>query len=187
MKSLSLENRIPAEIIREIFEYRDGHLYWKVRPRSHFTTDRGHKGFNTRMSGRKAGTPLCPLKLYLISQITYLDQQYSLLLHIATWVVVKGEYPSADIDHEDGNGMNNSIENLKDLGVSLNMQSKAIYKNNKSGLCGISWYKKYDKWIVQGTVNGNKVNLGYFESFFEAACKRKSWELDYNFTERHGK
>jgi len=187
MKSLSLENRIPVDVIREIFEYKQGKLFWKERPLEHFNSVRAQGVFNARFAGKEAGTPLCPKKEYLISQISYRGEKHSLLLHIATWVVVYNTYPCTDIDHLDGNGLNNEISNLSDSGELMNMRNKRLYKNNSSGLCGVSWYKRYNKWIAQGGVNKDKINLGYFESLFEAACVRKSWELTYNFTERHGK
>lgn len=187
MKSLSLENRLPVDVIREVFEYKDGKLFWKRRPLKHFNSTRAQNVFNSKWAGVEAGTLLCPNKEYLISQVSYKGEKHSLLLHIATWAIVNGVYPSQDIDHLDGDGLNNDIHNLSEAGVLLNMQNKRRYKNNSSGLCGVIWYKRSNKWVVQGTVGGKKLNLGYFESFFDAACTRKSWELSYDFTERHGK
>lgn len=187
VKSLSLENRLPPEIVKEIFEYSDGVLLWKIRPVEHFKTKRAQSLFNARYAGKQSGTPLSPAKEYLISQISYLGEKHSLLLHIATWVVVHGEYPSGDIDHIDGNGMNNAISNLRDCGKVLNMQNKAKYRNNKSGVCGVCWYPRYNKWVAQGSSNNTKVTIGYFASLFDAVCARKSWELGHSFSERHGK
>ncbi len=187
MKSLSLENRLPVNIVKEIFEYKAGKLYWKTRPISHFNSKRAANIFNSKYAGKEAGTPLCPRGTYLISQISYQGKKHSLLLHIATWVVCKGCYPTHEIDHKDGNGLNNQISNLSDSGVSLNMQNKSKYKNNSSGVCGIGWYTRYNKWIVYGSVNNKRMTLGYFDSLFDAACKRKAWEKLHGFTDRHGK
>ena len=52
-------------------------------------------------------------------------------------------------------------------------------KNNTSGVKGVSWYPKYNKWIARINVNKKRISLGYFENFDDAVKARKEAELKY--------
>ncbi len=56
--------------------------------------------------------------------------------------------------------------------------NKRIYKNNTSGVKGISWQTPRGKWRAYGklTPESQVESLYYGYDFFEACCKRKSWE-----------
>lgn len=53
------------------------------------------------------------------------------------------------------------------------------YRNNKSGLAGVSFKEDENKWIAYISVNKKRINLGRFDDFFEACCARKSAENKY--------
>lgn len=54
-------------------------------------------------------------------------------LHRLAWFMTKGCWPSGQIDHIDGNKLNNSIENLRDVPQSINMQNRYAM-TKKTGL-----------------------------------------------------
>ena len=68
-----------------------------------------------------------------------------------------------EVDHIDGDGLNNQKLNLRVCTHIQNMQNGIIKVNNKSGYKGVSWYKNYGKWLSRIVVNKKKVFLGYFE------------------------
>jgi len=105
--------------------------------------------------------------------------------HRIIWLYVNGIWPN-QIDHIDGNGLNNKLANLRSVNSHENNKNQRLYKTNKSGICGVCWYKKNSKWLVQiGMLNEN-IPLGYFDDFFEACCARKSAENKYEFHINHG-
>jgi len=72
------------------------------------------------------------------------------------------------IDHKDGNGLNNQKENLRACTHSQNqMNMRPIGGSSKYK--GVCWYKRYKKWRSQIRVNGKKIHLGYFDSEEDAA------------------
>ena len=56
-----------------------------------------------------------------------------------------------------------------------------MQSNNTSGVIGVSWYKKYSKWVSIIGVNGKNINLGYFDTIKEAAEARNAF-IDTNKT-----
>lgn len=60
--------------------------------------------------------------------------------HRLAWLYVKGEWPINDIDHKDGNRVNNSIANLRDVTRQVNLQNRRrAQSNNKCGVLGVSF------------------------------------------------
>jgi hypothetical protein len=80
---------------------------------------------------------------------------------------VKGTWPPADADHEDGYPSNNRWVNIRAATVSQNQQNKRIQKNNVSGLKGI--YRHKSKGLPTGQfraqikVGGARLHLGLFD------------------------
>lgn len=50
------------------------------------------------------------------------------------WFMAYGEWPAGQIDHIDGNKLNNSIANLRDVSMSINMQNRYARRRKDSDL-----------------------------------------------------
>lgn len=72
------------------------------------------------------------------------------------------------IDHRDGNGLNNTRENLRAATVGKNGQNRRQQRNNTSGFKGVC--RCGSKWRAQITADGKWYHLGLFESPELAAC-----------------
>lgn len=83
--------------------------------------------------------------------------------HRLAWLYIYGDWP-ADVDHIDGDRANNRIANLRSVTKAENAINQGVYKNNTSGLKGVSYYKRGKKWKAQIQVSGKKKGLGYFET-----------------------
>lgn len=60
-------------------------------------------------------------------------------VHRIIWELSNGNIPDTYIiDHIDGNGLNNSIDNLRAIPKALNSKNKVLYKNNTTGAKGIT-------------------------------------------------
>ena len=60
-------------------------------------------------------------------------------------------------------------------------------KDNTSGVTGVFWHKKADKWTAQITINGKHYSLGLFEDKEDAIKARQEAEekLYKPFIEKH--
>lgn len=74
-----------------------------------------------------------------------------------------------DVDHWDGNGLNNTDENLRVCTNAQNIQNSRKRSDNTSSFKGVTWSKSYEKYQAQITVEGQYFWLGYFNDPEEAA------------------
>jgi hypothetical protein len=83
------------------------------------------------------------------------------------------------IDHINHNRLNNCRSNLRIVTQHQNNMNQGKRKDNKSGVKGVHWYKKYEKWRVDIALNNKHIHLGYFKDFDEACKARKEGEIKY--------
>lgn len=107
--------------------------------------------------------------------------------HTIIWLMIYGAFPTHEIDHKNGNGLDNRKENLRDVTSVFNNRNRRLFKNNTTGVCGVHWVEKSKKWRARIEVNKKKISLGCFKTIQEAAEERKKAEKLYGFSERHGK
>lgn len=77
--------------------------------------------------------------------------------------------PSKQVDHINGNGLDNRRFNLRICTNSQNHFNTKMYKNNPSGFKGVYFHKLMKKWQAKIMKNGKEYRLGYFKSAIEAA------------------
>lgn len=92
-------------------------------------------------------------------------------VHSVIWEFVNGVPPKGmEIDHIDGNKLNNSIFNLRLVRHNENMQNlHTAHKRSVSGVKGVSWSKKSLKWQAQIRSLGVTEHLGFFDNIDDAA------------------
>jgi hypothetical protein len=97
-----------------------------------------------------------------------------------------------EIDHIDGDGLNNKDENLRFCTHSQNSANRVDSKNT-SGYKGVVWSKAGSKWQSQIIVNRQYIYLGYFgdiedaaRAYDEAAKKYFGEFARLNFPEKAG-
>ena len=69
-----------------------------------------------------------------------------------------------DVDHINGDGLDNRRANLRLATRSQNMCNRGPNANNKSGYKGVSWMPKLGKWRATIVVNGKQTHLGLFST-----------------------
>lgn len=83
--------------------------------------------------------------------------------------VIMDAQPGEQVDHIDGNPLNNQRSNLRIVTNSQNRMNAGRQSNNTSGLRGVSWHKDSQKWYARIKVHGKRIHLGYFDSLEEAS------------------
>jgi hypothetical protein len=134
---------ITQEYLREIFDYKDGHLYWKITTKKIKLNQRAGT-----IDGRGYFATGLNLKLYKNHRLIY-------FMH-------HGYLPKF-IDHIDGNKLNNKIENLREATASQNQQNIKLQKNNTSGYKNVYWHKKPKKWCVALKINKVLKYFGFYK------------------------
>lgn len=163
---------ITYEEVREVFDYKDGHLYWKKS-----WEDDKRKTHKT--IGSKAGTKQSAGYI----QITYNGKLY--LAHRLIFLWNHGYLPRV-LDHIDGDKLNNKIENLRGASYSENQFNRKMNSNNTSGYKGVTWHEPSKKWVAKLRHDKKLFHIGVFTDIEEAAkaVKLKREELHKEFA-RH--
>lgn len=139
---------ISLERLKELFEYKDGSLVWKVRAANRVKVGDIAGGTN----GKKQ-----PYMRVMVDGHRY-------LVHRLIYAWHYGFMPEI-VDHINGNVLDNRIENLRQATKSQNHQNSCYHKNNTSGAKNVSWNKRQNKWCVSLRVNKKKIHIGTFNDF----------------------
>lgn len=179
------------EYLQECFHYEPttGKLFWKERPLHHFKDGRAHKTWNTQRAGKEINS-----KHTKQGYIYFHLDATPRLGHRVIWKLVNGVDPR-QIDHIDGDVLNNRVENLRCVGHGDNNRNQKLRRTNKTGVPGVRVCKNLNKWVATiGDGSGNKVYLPnpetgkkHFESKIDAIYARYYAEQDYGFHENHGR
>lgn len=141
------------ERVKELFDYKDGNLYWKVQKQK---VKMGNvAGGLLRKYGNKTDYWAIGIE----------GKTYK--AHRLIWLYHYGYMPPM-IDHIDGNGLNNKIENLRIATPSQNSFNKKLSSKSKSGIKNVQWVAKLNKWKVEMCAFKRKVYIGLFENIEEA-------------------
>jgi hypothetical protein len=117
----------------------------------------------------------------------YLGIRYRIYAtHRLAFLYVTGDFPKENVDHKDGNGINNAWDNLRETSHADNQKNQRKYASNTSGITGVSWSKSKNRWCSCISVKGKNKNLGRFRSKEEAIAARKVAEVLYGYHENHG-
>ncbi len=82
--------------------------------------------------------------------------------------LLMGEPDNMDIDHVDGDGLNNRRNNLRLATKSENGRNRGANVTNTSGFKGVSWHKAAGRWLAQITVKRKNKYLGLYNTPEEA-------------------
>jgi hypothetical protein len=102
--------------------------------------------------------------------------------HRLAWLYVHGYFPEHGIDHIDKNPSNNKIKNLREATNQCNLRNTGNPIDNTSGVKGVYWFKRDNKWMAYIAVNGKQKNLGYYKNFDNAVKARYKAEKKLNWS-----
>ena len=108
------------------------------------------------------------------------------LAHRLAWFYVYGSWPQ-EIDHINGNGIDNRWSNLREVNRTENARNMGLRTTSNSGAVGVSFDRVNNKWRATIRLNYKQVHLGRFATKDEAIAARLSAEQLHGFHENHGK
>jgi len=137
----------------EIFKYNAGWLYWKIRPA------------NKIHIGDLAGSLTINKNGYLRWRIRYNNKNYTVSRII--WEMHNGAIPEGmEVDHIDGDSLNNKIENLRLATQAQQAYNQKLPKTNASGIKGV--HKFNGQYRAQIRINGKTSHIGCYNTLKEA-------------------
>jgi len=84
------------------------------------------------------------------------------------------------VDHNNRNPLDNRKSNLRDATKVENNQNHKLRKDSTSGISGVNWDKKSNKWRVRINSSTNqRIYLGLYSDFNEAVIARLNAEKKY--------
>lgn len=151
---------LTQEQAHKLFHYANGFLYWKTHYR---------KNRIGAIAGwaHKDGYAHCRIegKMYLLHRLIF-------LMH-------KGYLPN-EIDHINGVRHDNRIENLREVTRAQNTHNAKIRKDNASGVKGVHWAARDNRWVARISIAKTRIVLGSFMSFEEAKQAAIAARQDYH-------
>lgn len=176
---------ITPEVVRELFDYdpETGALTWRRRTSSKWhKSERGVAIFN----GRFAGSPA----LACIDQRGYMHgHAFGLKLYAqrVAFCHFHGRWPEHNIDHDNGVRHDNRIENLFDRPQVQNARNMRRNRQNTSGVTGVSWDTKNNRWRACIGLDHKTKCLGRYRNKRNAETVRKLAERLLGYHPNHGR
>ena len=177
---------VTQEYLKEILNYNQltGEFTWRKRaprnPNHSGSIEFWNKRFEGKIAGREYNTRTRGRKY---RTITINGKPNS--AHRLAWIYVTGVKP-IQIDHIDGDGVNNIFSNLRSVTNLENSKNHRQRKDNSSGQVGVGICSTTGKFRARIYDNGKEVSLGRFDCFDDAVLARKNAELKYGYHENHG-
>lgn len=168
------------------YDETNGVLYWKPRLPEDFPSAKNSLRACLSWNGRYAGTEALGCLGNRGYKVGMLLGEW-VTAHTVCYALKHGAWPDGEIDHIDGNKLNNTAANLRCVSPQENKKNMPIYHNNKSGHTGVSYRAKTGKWIAAIGVDGKNLHIGCFDTLQDAVAARQMAEKDHGFHKNHGR
>lgn len=89
-----------------------------------------------------------------------------------------------EIDHKDRDKLNNQMSNLRVVTRSINALNRGARVDSQSGIQGVNWDHKSNKWRSRIQGRFGRINLGMYVSFDEAVKVRFAAEVRFGVKEK---
>ncbi len=156
-----------ADTLRQLLrlDHETGRLWWLSREPTWFATKRAFSTWNTRYAGKEAFTATSG-KGYRHGAILGRTCE----AHRAVFALVHGRWPAGgEVDHRDGNKLNNRPDNLRAASHTENTRNRGGDAESTSRFCGVCWDSRCQKWRAHATMHGTFHHLGRFIDEVDAA------------------
>lgn len=108
------------------------------------------------------------------------------LVHRLIYLFMTGQHPTHEIDHINGDRLDNRWVNLRHVTPFENARNQGNRVDNTSGCRGVTLNINSNKWVARISHEGIRYSLGYFRTKEEAIEARKKAERELKYHENHG-
>lgn len=103
---------------------------------------------------------------YAVRSVNISGKRYTVGMHR---LIMHAINEGMDVDHIDGNRLNNCWTNLRYADARQNAMNRGLYRTNTSGKKGVYWSKSKNKWESAIRCKGKRYHLGVFSDIDDAA------------------
>jgi hypothetical protein len=153
---------LTAEYVRQILYYNPetGEFRWKERTPDMFLNGRRHGTWNTRYAGKSPAF----WEFGGYRRIVVNGRGYQ--AHRIAWLWMTGELPKEQIDHINGEKIDNRFANLRQATPAQNAHNTKSRRRDR--LKGAYFVPRLGKWQALICSNWKQKHLGYFQTEQEA-------------------
>ena len=137
-----------------------------------------------KMSSKKVGDRAGKTKIKYYITITIDGRSYK--AHRLAWLYMTGSFPASFIDHKDRVKYNNAWINLRAVTPAGNCRNRKLKADNTSGVSGVNFNKRANKWVVRLGVDGKRYCFGHYKTLDEATEVRNREIKKLDFSPTHG-
>jgi len=92
-----------------------------------------------------------------------------------------------EVDHKDGNVINNSEKNLRLVTRKNNNKNRRMRSDNTSGITGIRWSDYHKHYVIRKTVHNKRISRSRKTLEEAKIVLQELITMDTDYTDRHGK
>lgn len=173
---MSASKILDAALLHNILYYnrKSGKLFWKPRTTEMFIDGKQSATKNCAIwNGKYAGKEAFTAKNgrgYFHGNIL----GFTVVAHRVAWAMEYGAWPEVNVDHIDGDKANNKISNLRHATQSENQMNRPKPSQNSSGVKGVYWCSRDNRWIAKLALNRRSLHIGSFIDLDDAHQAIKS-------------
>lgn len=178
---------ITPEIARELLHYDpvNGIFTWRHRERWWFKTNGSFKAWNRQFAGKRAGC------IWRKQRHGYKNREIRINgsrrpEHHLAWVWMTDKPLPVELDHINRDATDNRWVNLRASCRDSNTKNRSMLRTNTSGVTGVTWCPKSNKWQARCQLSGKRHRLGAFSEIDEAAMVVLEFRASHGFDPRHG-
>lgn len=90
-----------------------------------------------------------------------------------------GRGDAIEVDHVNGDGLDNRRANLRKASRALNMQNRARGGYGRSCFRGVSYKQNNGRWLAKAKMGGKDFHIGVYDTEKEAGMAAASWRREH--------
>lgn len=176
----TLKGLIP-QVLR--YEPDTGELYWKHRPAGMFTStdkrsaDWAAANWNSKHAGKPAFTAV-GAHGYRCGRL----QGSGLLLHRVAFVLMTNDWPKYEVDHVNGDRLDNRWVNLRPVSKAQNIRNSRGYSKT-SEYIGVYWSRSLEGYMARVNHEGKSYYCGFSKTDPERLARQRDQKAKELFGE----